>query len=204
MISSNVFYRLIILSLLLSFTACDKLEVMGPRPSLPVHQRTMKPRTPIELGSIRGYIGDKYFTFSQHIEKIQPVDSFSNCYFFGACDDSFHQINLIRCDSEYVLAIFILGVSPDSLPSTQPVPEKFGRYTEIQYYPFSSWNHDDPNHYSLIDFYGESVFIADKTDDVLTGTFEGTLRTSTGKSLHVTEGEFKLKIFRKNMPCGEE
>ena len=42
---------------------------------------------------------------------------------------------------------------------------------------------------------------ARKTDDILTGTFEGILRSSTGGTIPVTEGEFKIKIFRKDMSC---
>jgi len=57
---------------------------------------------------------------------------------------------------------------------------------------------------SLIDFYGESVFITDITDDILTGTFNGTLRSSTGATMPVSKGEFRIKIFRKYMPCGKD
>jgi hypothetical protein len=200
---STIFVRLFLLIIFLLSYACDKIEVIGPRPSLPVHERTMKPRTPMALGSIRGYIGEEYFSFEQHIEKVQPVDSFSNCLFYGACDDTYNQINLIRCDQEYVLAIYILGVSPDSLPTDRPVPEQFGRYTEIQFYPFQDWNSTSPGHYSLIDFYGKSVFITDNSDDVLTGTFEGVLRSPSGSKVRVSDGEFKIRIFRKYLPCGQ-
>jgi len=198
-----IFTWLFILSTFILFCACDEIEIIGPRPSLPVHKRTEKPRTPLQLGSIRGYFGDEYMTFTEHIEKIQPVDSFSNCHFYGACDDTYNQINLIRCDSEYVLAMYLMGISPDSLPADRPVPEKFGRYTEIQFYQFQDWNSTAPGHYSLIDFYGESVFITDNTDDVLTGTFEGVLRSPSGSTIRVSDGEFKLKIFRKYMSCGK-
>ncbi len=156
----------------------------------------------LQTGSIRGYFGDDYLTFTEHIEKVQPIDSFSNCYFYGSCNGtSSNQINLIRCDSVFVLAMYIMGYPLDSLPATLPVPSEFGRYAEIQFYPFQSWNWDSPGHYSLADFYGESVFITDKTDDILTGTFEGILRSSTGGIIPVTEGEFKIKIFRKDMSC---
>jgi hypothetical protein len=96
-----------------------------------------------------------------------------------------------------------MGLPLDSLPEALPVPSEYGKYSEIQFYPFQSWNFNDPGHYSTADFYGESVFITDKTDDILTGTFKGTLRSSTGDILPVTEGEFKLKIFRKDMSCDE-
>ena len=182
---------------------CDKITVIEPRPSLPVHWRDEKPRTPVPLGCIRGYFGDYYKTFTQHIEKVQPIDSFSNCYFYGYCNgNSLNQINLIRCDSVFVFAMYIMGYPLDSLPANLPVPSEFGKYTEIQFYPFQSWNWGSSGHYSLDDFYGKSVFITDKTDDILTGTFEGILRSSTGDILPVTEGEFKIKIFRKYMPCG--
>ena len=184
------------------FCACDKVTVEITTPPLPVHQRDEKPQTPVPLGCIRGYFGDYYLTFRQHIEKVQPVDSFSNVYFYGSCDSTMHQINLIRCDSESVLAMYIMGYPLDSLPATLPVPAEFGKYSEIQFYPFQSWNWGDPGHYSLDDFYGKSVFITDKTDDILTGTFAGTLRSSTGAIMPVTEGEFKIKIFRKYMACG--
>jgi hypothetical protein len=96
-----------------------------------------------------------------------------------------------------------MGYSLDSLPATLPVPSEYGKYTEIQFYPFQSYSWGSPGHYSSDDFYGKSVFITDKTDDILTGTFEGTLRSSKGEILPVTEGEFKIKIFRKYMPCGQ-
>jgi len=191
-----------IIILLFIIVACDKIVITGPRPSLPVHHRNDKPRTPISTGTIRGYFGDYYLTFSQHIEKIQPIDSFSNCYFYGTCNgSSSNQINLIRCDSVFVFAIYIMGYPLDSLPESLPVPSEYGKYSEIQFYPFNSWNWNDAGHYSMSDFYGSSVFITDKKDDILTGTFKGTLRSATGDILPVTEGEFKLKIFRKDMSC---
>jgi len=185
--------------------ACDKVNIEITYPPLPVHEKDEKPETPVPLGCIRGYFGDYYLTFTQHIEKVQPIDSFSNAYFYGSCNGStLNQINLIRCDSNYVFAMYIMGYSLDSLPATLPVPSEYGKYSEIQFYPFQSWNWGSPGHYSLDDFYGKSVFITDKTDDVLTGTFEGTLRSSTGDILPVTEGEFKIRIFRKFMPCGAD
>ena len=202
--SSLLFTRVFVMIIFMLLYACDKIVVIGPRPSLPVHPRDKKPRTPVPLGCIRGYFGDYYRTFTQHIEKVQPIDSFSNCYFYGSCNSStLNQINLIRCDSVFVLAMYIMGYSLDSLPASLPVPSEYGKYSEIQFYPFQDWNSVSPGHYTLDDFYGKSVFITDKTDDILTGTFEGILRSSTGEILPVSEGEFKIKIFRKYMPCGQ-
>jgi len=194
------YFKSFIFMIILS-TACDKINVEVTPPDLPVREKDEKPDFPVQLGSIRGYFGDDYRIFIQHIEKVQPVDSFSNCYFYGACNDDFGQINLIRCDNEFVLAIYILGYSLDSLPRQRPVPVEFGRFAEIQFYPFSDWNSTSPSHYSLDSFYGQNVFITDITDDIVTGTFEGSLHSPSGNSINVTEGEFKLKLFRKFMPC---
>ena len=135
-------------------------------------------------------------------KRFSPSTASQNCYFYGSCNGgTSNQINLIRSDTAFVVAMYIIGYPLDSLPATLPVPSEFGRYSEIQFYPFQSWNWDSPGHYSLVDFYGESVFITDKTDDILTGTFEGPLRSSTGGVIHIREGEFKIKIFRKDMSC---
>lgn len=197
--------KVLISVFLILLFSCDKTEIIGPREELTGnHLRNSKPRrTDIELGSIRGYFGENYFTFEEHIEKVQPIDSFSNCYFYGACNSSFHQINLIRCNSNSVIALYILGYPLDSLPASLPVPAEFGKYTEIQFYPFGQWNSTDPGHYTLNSFYGSNIFITDVKDDILTGTFEGTLRSPSGNILHVSEGEFKIKIFRKYVPCGD-
>jgi hypothetical protein len=195
--------RLFILAAFVLLSSCDKTEIIGPRASMPVHYRNEKPRTPLALGSIRGYFGDDYRILTDHIEKVQPIDSFSNCYFYGSCKNfDLKQINLIRCDEEFVASIFINGLSPDSLPSEFPVPQQFGRSAEIQFYAFGNWNSTSPGFYFLNNFYGKNVVITDITDDVLTGTFDGLLRSSSG-SILVREGEFKIKIFRKYMPCGK-
>jgi hypothetical protein len=186
---------LIIIFVLLS--ACDIVTVEVDTPE-PVIEKGVKPNIPVQLGWIAAYFGDDYKIFSESIEKVAPVDSFTCCYFYSYGKYSQKQINLIRCDSKYVVAIYINGVSPDSLPPSRPVPQQFGRYAEIHFFPFSDWNSTSPNHYYIESFYGNNVFITSSTDDVLTGTFEGVLRTP-GKLVSVTEGEFKLKIFRKNM-----
>ena len=200
--SSLLFILMFLMIVSTLFYACDIVTVEISNPPLPVHRKDSRPRTPVPLGCIRGYFGDYYKTFTQHIEKVQPIDSFSNVYFYGSCNDALKQINLIRCDSDFVFAMYIMGYPLDSLPATLPVPSEYGKYSDIQFYPFQSWNWDSPGHYSLSDFYGKSVFITNRTDDILTGTFEGILRSSTGDILPVSQGEFKIKIFRKYMSCG--
>jgi hypothetical protein len=196
--------RLFILTALVLLSSCDKTEVIGPRASLPVHDRNDKPRTPLAIGTIRGYFNDDYKILTDHIEKVQPIDSFSNCYFYGSCNNSdLKQINLIRCDDEFIAAIYINGLSPDSLPLELPVSQQFGRSAEIQFYSFGNWNSTSAGFYYLNNFYGVNVFITDVTDDVLTGTFEGLLGSSSSGSIWVRDGEFKIKIFRKHISCGK-
>lgn len=204
--SYNSFVSIIVVLMVLFIivNGCDIVTIEREVIPLPKHERDIKPDTPVELGTIRGYFGDYYLTFRDHIEKVAPVDSFSNCYFYGNCEYGSKQINLIRCDSSSVLAIYIQGYYLDSLPSSLPVKAEFGKYTEVQYYAFNSWNSTDKGHYNLINFYGESVFITDRKDDIITGTFQGTLRSPDGGVIPVTDGEFKLKIFRKFMHCAPE
>ena len=187
------------------FNACDKVTVEITNPPLPVHRKEPKPLSPVPLGCIRGYFGDYYKTFTQHIEKVQPIDSFSNCYFYGSCNDTpLNQINLIRCDANFVFAMYINGYSLDSLPATITVSSGYGKYSDIEFYPYQSWNWNSPGHYFLAGNYGYSVSVTDKTDDILTGTFEGILTSSTGEMLPVTEGEFRIKILRKRLSCGPD
>ncbi len=182
------------------FYGCDKVTIEVKAPTLPVHQKGEKPAYPVPLGCIRGYFGDEYRTFGDHIEKVAPVDSFSNCYFYSSGSINLNQINLIRCDLEYVVAMYIIGYPLDSLPATLPVPSENGKYAEIQFYPLTNSDWNSPKHFSKVDLYGKNIIITDRKDDIITGTFEGILRASNGYLLTVTEGEFKLKIFRKYMP----
>jgi hypothetical protein len=182
-------------------TACDKVTIDYTSPPSPVHQKDEKPDYPVPLGSIRAYFGDFYRTFSQHIEKVQAIDSFSNIFTYGVYkNDPVNNINIIRCDSIFVIEMYISGYSLDSLPLNQPLPEVYGKYPQIQFHPFGNWNWGDPSVYSLAYYIKKCVFIiTDKTDDILTGTFDGMLISSTGSLLPISEGEFKIKLFRKKM-----
>jgi hypothetical protein len=188
---------LVIVALLL--IACQKQEDESNSISAFADLKESVP-VPIPLGCIRGNFNGVYYTFAQQIEKVQPVDSFSNVYFYGAPDNTLNQINLIRCDTSFYIALYILGYPLDSLPSSQPVAAEFCKYAEIQFSPFPGFSWGLPGHYVVDDFYGRTVFVTDRTDDVLTGTFEGELHDATGNTLRVTDGEFKIKIFRKYLP----
>jgi hypothetical protein len=158
---------------------------------------------PVPLGCMRGNFDGIYLEFTSQIEKVQPIDSFSNCYFYGDNPKiAINQINLIRIDSAYFLAIFINGYPLDSLPTVLPVPSEFCKYSEIQFSRLPGFNWG-PQNYVLDDFYGQSVFITDRTNDILRGTFAGILRDSEGNTVEVTDGEFNIQIVRKYMPVDE-
>jgi hypothetical protein len=184
------------------FTGCDKVTVEKDAAPLPVHQKDPKPLTPVSLGTIRAYFGDYYRTFNQQLETVQPVDSFSNAYFYYSCNTASGQLNLIRSDSEFIFAIYVNGYLLDSLPTSLPVKEEYGKYFDIEFYPFHAWNWGDGGHYSMSNFYGKNFIITGKTDDIISGTFSGIMRSASGAELPVTDGEFKIKIFRKFMKCG--
>jgi hypothetical protein len=189
-------------SLLLILIACDKVTIEYTSPPLERHQKEEKPNIPVPLGSIRAYFGEYHRTFSQQLEKVQPIDSFSNVYYFGCSDNN--QIHLLRSDPTFIFAIYITGYSIDSLPLNQPLPEVYGKYPQIEFYPFGHWDWRYSDFYSLAYYIKKCVFIiTDKTDDILTGTFDGILVSPTGDLLPISQGEFKIKVFRKKIPCAQ-
>ena len=159
------------------------------------------PDGPIKLGCIRGYFGKYYREFTSTLEFTNPVDTFSNMYLYGNCNGRIDQINMLRNDSVYAAAIYIIGYPLDSLPSEKPVPEEFGKFAELQFYKLWDWDEDTLGNYKtyvMNNFYGERLFITDRTDDVLTGTFDGFMNSPVYGVLRVTQGEFKIKVFRKD------
>lgn len=192
---------LLLLVLLILPTACDKVsvEIIAPKPA----PKAVKPDYPVQLGTIRGYFDNDYKTFREHNEKVAPIDSFSNCFFYGGPENTLRQINLIRCDTTYVVAFYLNGVSPDSISADIPDSTPYRRYVEMQFYKFQDWNNtstDSKNfHFTLDGPYGSNVLITSSTGDTLTGTFHGDMVSPSGNVLRVKDGEFKLKIFRKFM-----
>jgi hypothetical protein len=180
--------------------SCDMVTIDRTSPPLVTHLKDKKPDTPIPLGCIRAYFGDYYMTFSQQIETVQPVDSFSNVFVYGDCN--FNQIIMTRRDSSFVVSIYLTGYSLESLPVNMPLPEEYGKYPAIDFYPADQWKWNDPVFYSLAYYIQKCIFIVtDKTDDILTGTFSGMLQSSSGDLLPMSDGEFKIKILRKKISC---
>jgi hypothetical protein len=151
--TSVLFMPVLLMIFGIVFYGCDKVTVEIFQPVV-VTSKSVKPDYPVPLGCIRGYFDDTYRTFNQHIEKVAPIDSFSNCYFYGSCGNTSRQINLIRCDTAFVLAMYVMGISPDSLPTAIPGPSEYGKYVELSYYRFPDWNSTSSGHYQMIDKYG--------------------------------------------------
>lgn len=169
---------------------------------------------PLTEGWMSGCFNNVYLTFTRGIELVQPVDSFSNCYFYEDCKKYYYdichgplkQINLIRCDSTFEVDIFTTGVSPDSLPA-EPISNVFCRTAEIQCYKlYKGYRTSSANDFysTRSHFYGNGVTINDSKDDVLSGTFEGDLISAAGDTIQVAGGEFKIRVVRKRLPCTRE
>ncbi len=95
-------------------------------------------------------------------------------------------------------ALFIMGTGMESLPLDAPVP-----FCELQFNNYknpadTTFGSNDSCNYtgSSIDQRME-VIITDKTDDVLTGTFSGSVHSMTGLTKQVTDGKFRIKLVRK-------
>lgn len=192
---------LVLLITIASF-ACDKVIIEYTYPPLSVHQKDKKPDTPVALGSIRAYFGEYYRTFTQGPEWIQLPDTSSNVYLYGSCGNRLNQITMLRSGAGLILSLRLTGYPLDSLPVNQPLPEVYGKYPQIDLYPFGNSGWGDPACYSLAYYIQKCIFIiTDKTDDILTGTFDGMLISATGDLLPISEGEFRIKVFRKEIPC---
>ena len=165
---------------------------------------------PLTEGSMSACFNNVYRIFTSEIEVGHPVDSFSNCYFYEDCKKHYYdichgpmkQINLIRRDSNLEVDIFILGISPDSLPAERPILNVFCRYAEIQCYALNNGYRKE--YRSRSSSFMSGVIINENKNDVLSGTFEGNLISADGDTMRVAGGEFKIRIVRKRYPCSRE
>ncbi len=150
---------------------------------------------------IDGTFNGKYLCFSP---TSAPVDSFANEYFF---DESMKldQLNLIRMNNEGTSQMQIyLGQSkmqtrtlPYSLPHDNLAQCEF---TQFQFYDeakrFNNENGPDDNYtYQASTNTGMHLTVSSFTNNIIEGTFDGTLRTNTGLVVKVSNGSFKIKIY---------
>lgn len=135
---------------------------------------------------------------------VAPSDTFSNVYYFDTLTRQ-DQLNLIRTNDEGSAQMQIyMGESkmlrrsiPYSLPHSNLALCEF---TQFQFY--DTW-HRQGNENSEYDYWtyqastntGMKLTVTSFADGVIEGTFEGTLRTNTGRIMKVKEGAFRIKIY---------
>ncbi|HVN58245.1 MAG TPA: hypothetical protein VMT63_08120 [Bacteroidales bacterium] len=157
-----------------------------------------KPDTPLTLGTIRAYFGNYYKIFD--VGGTTPyADTASNCYFHNAC--TLKEIDMIRNDTQYTLGIYIVGYPPDVFKSDTTITKEAGKYSELHFFSPDAPGTNSKGHYVMYGLYSDCLIVSDNTGDVLTGTFSGTMQDYAGNTVQVTEGEFKIHIYRKTLSC---
>jgi len=150
---------------------------------------------------IDGTFNGKYLCFSP---TVAPVDSFSNEYFFDE-NIGLDQLNLIRMNNERSSQIQIyFGQSkmqtrtlPYNLPHDNLATCEF---TQFQFYDEAKRTgiENGPNDnytYQATTNTGMHLTVTGFINNIIEGTYDGTLRTNTGLVVKVTNGSFKIKIY---------
>jgi hypothetical protein len=148
---------------------------------------------------IQGTFNGKKICFSP----ATPVDTFFNAYYFKPSIEQ-DELNLIRSNAEgsaemqiYIgSSTLITRAIPYYLPHPNLVKCEF---TQFQFY--DSW-HRHGNENDASDDYtykastnsGMKLTVTSFKDNIIEGTFEGVLKTNTGKVMKVQDGLFKIKI----------
>jgi hypothetical protein len=132
------------------------------------------------------------------------VDTFSNAYYFYPAIQQ-DQLNLIRSNGEGSAEMQIyIGVStmltrplPYTVPHSNLVQCEF---TQFQFY--DSWHRHgtendryDDYTYQASTNTGMRLTVTSFKNNIIEGTFEGVLRTNTGKVMNVQDGSFRIKIY---------
>ena len=131
------------------------------------------------------------------------VDTFSNAYYFYPAIQQ-DQLNLIRSNAEGSAEMQIyLGQSSmltRPLPYIVPHPNLVRcEFTQFQFY--DSWHRhgiendaSDDYTYRASTNTGMKLTVTSFKNNIIEGTFEGVLRTNTGKVMKVENGSFRIKI----------
>jgi hypothetical protein len=148
---------------------------------------------PLPAEFINGYFGDE---FLQYTTVYSSTDTFLNAYYYSETDN---QINLIRRNPRFTRGIdlFLRGEPLDDIKLPYRYPHANLQLLDLstltfnacQFCPMDSINYSNRN-------YPLKVILTGKKDDVLTGTFEGTIETVTGKLKTVENGKFRIKVIR--------
>lgn len=132
-----------------------------------------------------------------------PVDTFFNAYYFepSIIQD---ELNLIRSNAEgsAEMQIYIGNSSmlTRTIPYYLPHPDLAQcEFTQFQFY--DSWHRhgtendaSDDYTYQASTNTGMKLTVTSFKDSIIAGTFEGILKTNTGKIMRVQDGSFKIKI----------
>jgi hypothetical protein len=133
------------------------------------------------------------------------IDTFSNVYYFYPANHD--QLNLIRENQEGSAEMQIyIGQSRmlfQKLPYSVPNDHlAFCEFTQFQFYderrrhgtendPFDDYT------YQATTNTGMKMAVTSFENNILEGTFEGTLTTNTGKTIQVKNGSFRIKLYMK-------
>lgn len=132
-----------------------------------------------------------------------PVDTFFNAYYFYESVDQ-DQLNLIRSNTEGSAEMQIYFGEARML--TRPIPYKLPHdnlaLCEFTCFQFCDKWHRHGTQNDQYDDYtyqgstntGMKLIVTSFTNEIIEGTFEGGLRTNTGKYLKVTDGSFRIKM----------
>ena len=192
--------------LLVFFSACKKeTPVTKPEKPEPVDNNMIFPNYVVadSVGEyfIQGTFNGKKICMSPNPG---PLDTFFNAYYLNDKIE-LDQLNLIRSNSEGSAEMQIyLGMSK---MQTRPIPyilphENLMKceFTQFQFY--DKWHRHGTENDQYDDYTyqastntGMTLTVTSFTDNVIEGTFSGSLTTNTGKKMTVSNGSFKIKIF---------
>ena len=132
------------------------------------------------------------------------VDTFSNAYYFAPAIGQ-DQLNLIRSNAEGSAEMQIyIGESSmltRTIPYYLPHPNLVQcEFTQFQFY--DSWHRHGTENDAFDDYTyqastntGMKLTVTSFKDSTIAGTFEGILKTNTGKLMKVQDGSFRIKIY---------
>lgn len=195
----------LILLLVLALYSCKKSDSEGEH-SKPVSMAEMFPNFVKSDAKgeyfIEGEFNGKTICLSN---RNASLDTFSNVYYYYPPDHD--QLNLIRENEEGTAQMQIyIGQSmmlfqkfPYAVPHDHLV---FCEFTQFQFYDerrrhgTENGPNDDYTYHASTNT-GMKLAVTSFANNVLEGTFEGTLSTNTRKTIQVKSGSFRIKLYIK-------
>lgn len=132
------------------------------------------------------------------------VDTFSNAYYLDPTI-GLEQLNLIRSNGEGSADMQIYITNSSMLKRTLPYYLPHANLAQCEFAQFQfydNWHRHGTENDASDDYTyqgstntGMKLTVTGFKDGIITGTFEGTLKTNTGKVMNVQDGSFKIKIY---------